>query len=285
MVTGSSTGIGAACALELHRLGFRVFAGVRRESDGQRLVEQASSRIVPVLLDVTDPQSISQAAVRIQEEVGAAGLAGLVNNAGITVAFALEFLPIDELRRQFEVNVFGALAVTQAMLPMLKAGRGRIVNISSVSGLVAAPYVGPYAASKFALEALSDSLRVELRHFGIRVAVVEPGDVDTPIWQKSREASDRLRDRLAEVTADDVAEAARAAYAQDITAMREATGKSAANAMPPSRVVRAVVHALTARRPRTRYPVGAKTWAVSLLFRILPDRLRDRIVRSSLGMK
>ena len=285
LITGSSTGIGEACALEFHRLGFRVFAGVRRECDGRRLVEQASPRLVPVMLDVTDAESISQAAARIREESGAAGLAGLVNNAGITVAFALEFLPMDELRRQFEVNVFGALAVTQAMLPMLKAARGRIVNVSSVSGLVAAPYVGAYAASKFALEALSDSLRVELRHFGIQVAVVEPADVDTPIWQKSREAADRLRDRLAEVTADDVAEAARAAYAEDVSAMRAATAKSAAHAMPVSRVVRAVVHALTARRPKTRYPVGAKTWGVTLALRFLPDRFRDRIVRNSLGLK
>lgn len=271
--------------MEFHRLGFRVFAGVRRECDGQRLVEQASPRLVPVMLDVTDAESISRAAAKIREETRAAGLAGLVNNAGITMAFALEFLPIDELRHQFEVNVFGALAVTQAMLPMLKSAHGRIVNISSISGLVAAPYVGPYAASKFALEALSDSLRVELRHFGIEVAVVEPADVDTPIWQKSREASDRLRDKLAEVTAGEVAEAARAAYADDITAMRATTSQSAAKAMPVSHVVRAVVHALTARRPRTRYPIGAKTWGVMLALRFLPDRLRDRIVRNSLGLK
>lgn len=285
LITGTSTGIGEACALEFHRRGFRVFAGVRRESDGQRLLEQTSPRLVPVLLDVTDEESIAQAATTIHEMIGETGLAGLVNNAGITVAFPLELLPLDEFRRQFEVNLFGVLGVTQAMLPMLKKGPGRIVNMSSLSGRVASPYVGAYAASKHALEALSDSLRVELRHFGIKIAVVEPADVATPIWQKSREASDRLRDRLAEKATGPEIESARQAYTEDITAMRATTAKFADRAIPVNRVVRAVVHALCARRPKTRYPVGAKTWAVVLALRFFPDGLRDRVIRRSLGLK
>ena len=284
LITGASSGIGFACALELDRRGFRVFAGVRREADGRRLAEQASERLAPILLDVTDADAIDRAASTIAEATGLAGLDGLVNNAGIVVAAPLEFLPIAELRRQLEVNFVGAMAVTQAMLPLVRAARGRIVNISSVSGLVAAPYLGPYAASKYALEAATDSLRLELRRFGIRVALVEPADVATPIWQKSRDAADRLRDRMLDELGDGVPETVRAVYAEDLAAMRSATARFESAAMPVDRVVRAVVHALCARRPKTRYPVGAKTWGVVLALRFLPDRIRDWIVRRSLGM-
>jgi NAD(P)-dependent dehydrogenase (short-subunit alcohol dehydrogenase family) len=285
LITGSSTGIGQACALEFHRRGFQVFAGVRREQDGQRLWEQTSDRLVPVLIDVTDAESIANTAAMIREATGEKGLAGLVNNAGITVAFPLEFIPLEELRRQLEVNVVGHVAVTQAMLPMLRTARGRIVNVSSISGRIAAPYVGPYAASKHALEAISDSLRIELRNFGIHVALIEPGDVDTPIWQKSRAAADRLRDKMAAAVGGQVSQEVRDGYAADIAAMREATTKMADSAISVDRVVRAVLHAMCARRPKTRYPVGAKSWAVVLLLRFLPDRTRDWIVRRSLGLK
>jgi NAD(P)-dependent dehydrogenase (short-subunit alcohol dehydrogenase family) len=286
LITGSSTGIGEACAIEFHRRGFRVFAGVRREIDGQRLVEQTSSRLVPVLLDVTRTDAIAQALKTVTEATGGAGLAGLINNAGITVAFPLEFLPMDEFRRQLEVNLVGQLALTQVMLPLLRTARGRIVNISSISGRVAAPYVGAYAASKHALEAMSDSLRVELRNLGVKVSLVEPGDVDTPIWQKSRELADQLRDRmLEEVGEGSVSEEVRENYAKDIKAMRAATAKFADKAMPVDRVVRAVVHAVCARRPKTRYPLGAKTLGTVFVLRFLPDKIRDWIVCRNLGMK
>lgn len=286
LITGASTGIGQACALALHAKGMQVFAGVRRPEDGQRLIEQTSSALVPLMLDVTAAGAIKAAAARIAELTGENGLGGLVNNAGITIAFPLEFLPMDALRTQLEVNVIGPAAVTQAMLPLLRRGRGRIVNVSSVSGLVAAPYIGAYAASKHALEAMSDSLRVELRHFQVPVSLVEPADIDTPIWQKSRQAADALREKmLEEADADSVPEEIREAYAQDIAAMRASASKSEANALPVSRVVKAVEHALLSRRPKTRYPVGARTWAVKLALRYLPDRLRDRIVTNSLGMK
>jgi NAD(P)-dependent dehydrogenase (short-subunit alcohol dehydrogenase family) len=284
LITGASSGIGEACAVELHRRGFLVFAGVRRPSDAERLVAQTSPRLVPILLDVTDAQAVAQAAQTIAQATGEAGLAGLVNNAGITVAFPLEFLPLSAFRQQLEVNVVGQLAVIQAMLPLLRTARGRIVNMSSISGLVAGPYVGAYAASKHAFEALSDSLRVELRHFGIHVAVIEPGDVDTPIWQKSRAAADRLRDSLLDEAQQRVSPEVGEHYAQDIAAMRAATDRFAAQAMPVERVVRAVMHALCARRPKTRYPVGAKTWGVLLGLRFLPTGIRDRVVRRNLGM-
>lgn len=286
LITGSSTGIGEACAIALHAKGIRVFAGVRRTEDGERLVEKTSAALVPLLLDVTDARAIQEAKRQIAEATGAGGLNGLVNNAGITIAFPLEFLPMNALRKQLEVNVIGPAAVTQAMLPLIRLGRGRVVNVSSVSGLVAAPYIGAYAASKYALEAMSDSLRVELRNFNVPVSLVEPADIDTPIWEKSRQAADALRaEMLEEVDADSVLEEVRDAYAKDITAMRASASKSEQHALPVSHVVKAIEHALLARRPKTRYPVGAKAWAVKLALRYLPDKLRDRIVINSLGMK
>ena len=286
LITGTSTGIGEATAIALHDKGFQVFAGVRRAEDGERLVEKTSSRLIPLLLDVTDPQAIASAVRRIAELTGDAGLTGLVNNAGITIAFPLEFLPLDVLRKQLEVNVIGVVAVTQAMLPLLRKGGGRIVNISSVSGLVAAPYIGAYAASKHALEALSDSLRLELRNFKIPVSVVEPADIDTPIWRKSRQTADALREEmLSKVDVNEFSDDVRQAYATDIAAMRAATSKIEANAIPVSKVVLAIEHALLSRSPKSRYPVGGKAWQVKLLLRFLPDWLRDRIVLRNLGMK
>ncbi len=286
LITGASTGIGEACALALHEKGLRVFAGVRRAEDGQRLVEQTSTALIPVLLDVTDASAIKAAAEQIAETTGPHGLSGLVNNAGITIAFPLEFIPIDALRKQMEVNFIGQVAVTQAMLPLIRLGHGRIVNISSVSGLVAAPYIGAYAASKHALEAMTDSLRVELRNFKVPVSLIEPADIATPIWEKSRQTADALRNELVEAgDPDEALEVIRGAYADDIAAMRKSTSKSEANAIPVSHVVKAVEHALLARRPKTRYPVGGKAWAVKLLLRYLPDKVRDRIVANSLGMK
>ena len=185
VITGASTGIGRVCAFHMDKLGFRVFAGIRNESDGRSLIEGSAGRITPLLIEVTDSVSALAAADRVAGAVGSAGLSGLVNNAGIVVAGPLEFLPLSELRKQFEVNVLGQIAVTQAFLPLLRQARGRIVNMSSIAGRVAFPYIGPYSASKYALEAISDALRIELLPWGISVSVIEPGDVATPIWKKS----------------------------------------------------------------------------------------------------
>jgi NAD(P)-dependent dehydrogenase (short-subunit alcohol dehydrogenase family) len=276
LITGSSTGIGAACALELDRLGWRVFAGVRTEADGRRLAEKASARLTPTRIDVTDEASIAEAAGIIRDAVGEKGLGGLVNNAGIGVPGPLEVVPMAMVRRQFDVNVIGPIAVTQAMLPLVRAARGRIVNIGSVSGRIAAPYLGLYAGSKFALEALTDSLRVEVRHWGISVSIVEPGSVATPIWEKSRAAADAI--------AEESPPEALELYAADIARFREVTGRAGEAAMPVEKVVRVVVHALTARRPRTRYPVAADTRMAIAIFRFLPDRVCDWLIRRQLGL-
>jgi len=277
LITGASTGIGAACALELDRRGWRVFAGIRDEQAGRRLAEGASARLLPVRLDVTERESIDAAVGTVRQAVGEAGLGGLVNNAGIGVTGPLEVLPLEKLRHQFEVNTFGPIAVAQAVLPMLRAGRGRIVNMSSVSGRFASPYLGPYAASKFALEALSDALRVELRHSGVRVALVEPGCVDTPIWGKSRAAADQLAAEAPSGALDH--------YQDDIAAVRAMSQRAAETAMPPERVVRAVVHALESPRPKTRYVVGGEARVATFLMGILPTRARDFLICRSVGLK
>lgn len=276
VITGASTGIGEACALELDRRGWRVFAGVRTGEAAERLRAKASARLTPVTIDVTDAASIAAAAAVVEEALGEDGLAGLVNNAGIAIPSPLEILPIDALRRQIEVNVIGQVAVTQRFLPRLRKGPGRIVNISSVSGGLAMPCLGAYCASKFALEAITDVLRLELRSWGIHVAAIEPGAIDTPIWQKSNHEADQISQQVAPEKL--------ALYESDLAALRRAAARSASVAAPVDRVVRAVVHALCARRPKTRYFLG---WDVRVCFKcmkMLSDRTRDWIIRKLEGL-
>jgi NAD(P)-dependent dehydrogenase (short-subunit alcohol dehydrogenase family) len=261
VVTGASSGIGEACALRLAGAGWRVLAGMRAAADGDRLRERG---LEPVTLDVTDAASIVAAA----ERLGDGGLHGLVNNAGIAVSMPLEFLPLDELRRQLEVNLVGQLAVTQAFLPCLRRVRGRIVNIGSIAGRSSLPFLGAYAASKHALEAVTDALRVELRPFGIDVAIVEPASIATPIWTKGGENVQRLLQGLP----PDVL----TLYGERMTAFRSAAAAAAQRAEPADDVAKAVEHALTADRPKTRYVVGRDARRRSRLER-LPDRLRDRV--------
>jgi len=277
VITGASTGIGEACALALARRGLRVVAGVRSEAAGKNLQAKASGRLAPLRIDVTDAASIAAAAAEVAASVGEAGLAGLVNNAGICVAGPLEAVPIDALRRQLEVNVVGQVAVTQAFLPLLRKAQGRVVNISSLNGGLAVPYMGAYSASKFAIEAITDALRIELRTWNIHVAAVEPGAIATPIWEKSVSAADQMPETVpSEVLA---------LYEADLPAVRKSVEKTARQADSVDRVVRAVVDALTAQRPKTRYYLG---WHVRLPFKgmkMLNDRVRDWIVRRAMGLK
>src|SRR6266699_3313713 len=272
VVTGASTGIGEACALRLDRRGFRVFAGVRREVDGGALKQKASGRLTPIILDVTDASSIKSAAA-VAASLAEEGLSGLVNNAGIAIAGPLEFLPIDELRRQFEVNVIGQIAVTQAFLPLLRKGHGRIVNMGSIAGKSALPFTGPYCASKFALEALTDSLRMELLPWNIPVSIIEPAYVTTPIWQKSLQGGEKVAAMLPP--------RAHELYGHAIASMHNIVSnirKTALNNDVSADVVaRVVEHALTANRPRTRYLVGTAA-LLRVLLGILPDRTRDRLI-------
>jgi NAD(P)-dependent dehydrogenase (short-subunit alcohol dehydrogenase family) len=276
VITGASTGIGQACALLLDREGWRVFAGVRREADGERLRAQAGKRLVPVILDVTDEGSVSAAAERIRGELGAGGLKGLVNNAGIAVSGPLEFVPLDDWRRQLEVNVIGVVAVTQAFLPLLREAKGRIVNMGSVGGRSSTPFVGPYAASKFALGGITDALRRELRKWGMWVAIIEPGSIDTPIWDKGR------RDAQAQIEA--LPPRARELYGSDLVGVQKAIENTSARGLAPEKVAEAVHHALTADRPRARYLIGREAQGRVLAESVLPARAFDALIARAMGL-
>ncbi|MGI8920487.1 MAG: SDR family NAD(P)-dependent oxidoreductase [Solirubrobacteraceae bacterium] len=272
VITGASSGIGEACAQRLGALGFDVFAAVRSDSAFER-VGAAGGGVRPLKLDITDAESIAAAA----SEVSAAGdgrLAGLVNNAGIAVSAPLEFIPIEELRHQLEVNVVGQVAVTQAMLGMLRTARGRVVNVSSIGGIVAAPMLGAYAASKFALEGISDALRRELRPWGIGVSVVEPGAISTPIWDKGAAVADGLLERAPAATTE--------LYGPVIETMRAGAEQAARDGLPPSAVADVVAHALTSSRPRTRYLVGREAKSRAAMSRLLPDRVFDALIARAL---
>jgi NAD(P)-dependent dehydrogenase (short-subunit alcohol dehydrogenase family) len=277
VITGASTGIGEACALHLDKLGFRIFAGIRKAADGEALRHRASPRLVPIRLDISDETEIELATRNVTEALRGEGLAGLVNNAGIVVAGALEFLPLDALRRQLEVNVVGQVAVTQAFLPQLRKAHGRIVNIGSVSGLIVSPFQGAYAASKFALEALTDALRMELRPWKIHVSIVEPGNIQTPIWEKTVAASEALRAQLPPEASH--------FYGPYREAARAVAQRSAAEAAPPEVVAKAVARALLSRWPRTRYRVGRHAGFEVRLGRWLPDRWRDALIARYMGLK
>jgi NAD(P)-dependent dehydrogenase (short-subunit alcohol dehydrogenase family) len=255
LVTGASSGIGAACAARLVGAGWRVFAGVRRVGDAPTGTDE-------ILLDVTDENQVRAAAERVGQ------LDGLVNNAGIALAIPLEFIPLNELRRQFEVNVFGQVAVTQAFLPHLRRSRGRIVFMGSIAGQSALPFLGPYAASKHALEAITDTLRLELRPFGVDVSLVQPGTIQTPIWTKSADVADDLANGAGVELAD--------LYGERIAAFRRVALRRGAKGASADEVARVVEKALTMERPHTRKLVGLDAKLRSGVER-LPDRLRDRV--------
>ncbi len=277
VLSGASTGIGRATALRLARAGHRVFAGVRRESDAESLRAEGAGDVRPLLFDVTDAAAIEAAAKTVADDVGETGLQGVVANAGVGVAGPLEFLELDELRRQLEVNVIGVLAVVQAFMPLVRRARGRVVITGSIGGRNASPMLGPYASSKFALEGLAESMRRELRAWGIEVALIEPGAIATPMMQtKAREEGEAL---LASFEGE-----AKRLYEPMGRAVLAAFQGLADRAIPPEKVAEVIEHALTSARPRTRYLVGADARIQALAARFLPDRLRDAIICRVLGL-
>jgi NAD(P)-dependent dehydrogenase (short-subunit alcohol dehydrogenase family) len=276
LVTGASSGIGSACALKLDQAGYRVFAGVRLESDAQRLRQQASPLLTPVLLDVTDKALIAAAVSQVEEAVNDAGLVGLVNNAGIAVPAPLEVIPLAELRRQFEVNVIGQVAVTQAMLPLLRTARGRIINIGSVASRMTFPFAGALSASKSALEALNAALRMELSPWGIHVILITPATVRTPGGDKLQHDSEEILRTIPEEDAK--------RYATPLRAYVEAFSKQEATGSPPEVVADAILRALVEKTPRTEYPVGRGSRLLPLLARLLPTRVLDGLRLQVLGL-
>lgn len=270
LITGASGGLGVPTVAAFAERGYLVYAGVHNLA-GHPDLDRAGVRLVR--LDVTDPVSVSAAAERIAEERGAAGLQVLVNNAGVIVQGPLELVPDDELHRQFDVNVYGPARVLRAVLPLLRAGRGRVINISAVSARAGLPFNGPIAASKSALEQLSDATRVELAPWRIPVVIVEPAALETEIFAK------------AEATAQDALEhtdpARVALYRDQLVAVAKATANQSAG--PASRVVRVVMKAAEARRPRARYVAGMGARVFTVVLR-LPARLRDRVLTRALGL-
>ncbi|MDX6624541.1 MAG: hypothetical protein QOE75_2473 [Solirubrobacterales bacterium] len=264
LVTGASTGIGRATALRLDRAGWKVFAGVRREEDAQSLRDEGSANLAPLLLDVTDPERIAAAAETIGER-----LDGLVNNAGAAHPSPLETMPIDDFRRQVELNLTAQVAVTQALLPALRAARGRVVFISSIGGRVAFPLTGAYHAAKFGIEAVGDVFRQELRPWGIEVAIVEPGSIDTPIWNRGEATADEIGARSPQ---------REALYGKAIAAYRDVVKATAERGIPPEKVAAAIERALSANRPKTRYLVGLDAKVQARLKIVIPDRIFDAIV-------
>jgi NAD(P)-dependent dehydrogenase (short-subunit alcohol dehydrogenase family) len=269
VLTGASSGIGRATVEELGRRGFRVLAGIRTDEDAERLA--ALDGLEPVRLDVLDSSAIDAAAERVRSlDVG-----GLVNNAGIAVTGPVETVPIEEWRRQLEVNLIGQVAVTRALLPSIIRSRGRVVNVTSIGGRLAGPLYGPYSASKFGMEAVTDVLRREVRALGVEVVAVEPGAVATPIWEKGLES--------AEAIVSAMPAAARERYGPFIEAGRKAARRNATEGVDPAQVAEVIGRALTARRPRTRYQVGTDARIGVALSRVLPDRALDAVTARMVG--
>lgn len=262
-ITGANSGIGKATAERLARAGFTVIPGVRNPDS---LTEPVKD---PVTIDLADADSVGPACEQVLDRAGGR-LVGLVNNAGISLSGPFETLPLAEWRRQFEVNVFGQLAVTQALLPALLSSRGRIVNIGSIGGRYASPFLGPYNASKFAVRAWSDSLRVELAPHGVHVALVEPGSIDTPLWGKGFSHADAEVERLTDEQ--------RARYERQIGGARKVAEFAAAHGIPPDKVAKVVEHALSSARPKGRYLVGADAHMQAGVA-VLPTRAMDRVTR------
>ena len=271
VVTGTSTGIGAATARELARRGFHVLAGVRRDRDADAI---RGPGIEPLIIDVTNPDHIQALATRVHGDPQGRALRALVNNAAIQANVPIEVFAIDEWRRMFEVNLFGQVAVTQALLPALIRSKGRVVNISSVGGKVAMATYGPYAATKFALEAVSDSLRRELAPSGVGVVVVEPGAVRTEMLGRAIATADEL---VSDMTPEQSQR-----YGGLVQAVNAQAVSSTKSGLPADAAAKAIAKAVTARKPRTRYTVGRDAAMITRMVRFLPDRTLDRVLAGAL---
>jgi NAD(P)-dependent dehydrogenase (short-subunit alcohol dehydrogenase family) len=283
LVTGASTGIGRATSLRLAASGWTVFAGVRDPAAGERLAvaaDGAGGRLTPLTLDVTDSAQVAEAAEFVRAQTGAAaaspkgGLDALVNNAGIGVGGPLELVDLGELREQFECNVFGQVAVTQALLPALRRAQGRIVLVSSIGGRVAVPFLAPYGASKHAIEAIGDALRVELHSSRVRVSLIEPGSVKTAIWEKARADAERVQ----------IPSELEPEYGRVPAAMAKVIADTERRGVPPERVAATIERALNSRRPRSRYLVGADAYGAVVARTLLPSGVFDRVIARALGL-
>ncbi len=277
LVTGASTGIGLATVKHLASEGHKVFAGVRKQADADA-VQRVGDNVVPLIVDVTDDSQRTAAAAIVEEHVRGTGLHGLVNNAGVATGGPLEHLPLDLLRNQLEVNVVGQVGMTQAFLPLIRRANGRLVFVGSANGRVATPMLGAYVASKFALEGLTESLRMELAPWDIKVVLIEPGPVKTEVWEKGRSQSEELRGVLSQEAQDQYA-----AHIKMVEALIERQDKAG---VPPLKIAKAIEKALFTPRPHTRYLVGVDAKAAGVMSRVLPVAVRvpltDRVMKTTL---
>jgi len=277
VVTGVSTGIGWGVTKILVERGFRVFGSLRKEEDALRLYHEFGAAFSPLLFDVCDESSVQIAAAQVRKQLNGETLFGLVNNAGIAIPAPLMHMPINEFRKQLEVNVTGQLIVTQAFLPLLGAdpamqgSPGRIINISSSSGKNGSPFLGAYSASKFALEGLSESLRRELMLYGIDVIIIGPGPVVTPIWDKA--------DQL------DLTPYQYTDFYQAAKGFQQYAVKSGKTGYPVEKVGKVVLNALTTPNPRVRYALVPGNPIILFLEDLLPKRTLDKIIAQGLGLK
>ncbi len=276
VITGVSSGLGQATAEHLAQNDYLVFGSVRKPEDANYLTRRLGDRFIPLLFDVTDSAAIGSAVTQVQETIGNNNLSALINNAGIVIPGPLQETPLEEFRAHFEVNLFGLLDVTQQFLPLLGARidaphpRGRIVNISSVSGQIAYPFMGAYAASKHALEALSDSLRRELMLYDIDVVLIEPGTTSTPIKDKYKKQIERYSE---------------GDYGELFAGLEKQLAERERSGLPVEKVVQVIGTAVSSNNPQTRYPIPRKRLTGWLIPRWLPDRWLDRIVAGRLGIK
>ena len=271
LITGASRGIGRATAFRLAAGGWDVVGTVRREEDGESLIEGSGGKITPVMLDITDADQIAAL-----DRILPLQLDAVVNNAAIVVGGPVEGVPIDELRRQLEVNLIGQVAVTQAVLPRIRASRGRIVFVSSLGGWISSPMVGAYSASKFALEGMADALRIELRPWRIRVVLVEPAQTDTDMWHG---AMDQLDATVAMMSPEH-----RQLYAKHIEGQRKGIPKSQKMATPADGAAEVIGQALTVKRPRARYVVGTGPRIMGSVARVVPTRMMDQVLSTMGGV-
>ncbi len=275
VITGVSTGIGLGCAAEFVRRGYTVFGSVRKQADADRLQTQLGERFIPLLFDVTDQAAVDAAVVQVGAALQGKGLDGLINNSGIAEGGPLQHIPLDSVRRQFEVNVFGLLRVTQAFLPLLGAKEnhpskpGKILNISSVGGKFAAPFIGPYAATKHAVEALSQALRRELLMYGIDVIIIGPGAVASEIWDKGERSAEPFRDT---------------AYYPSMLLFKKNFLDPGKQGLSLESIGKSIADIFENPRPKTRYAIlkdKFKNWTIP---RLLPDRVVDRFVGKANGL-
>ncbi len=293
-ITGASSGIGYATALLLDRSGYRVFAAVRKEHDHEKLLKEGSVRLSPIFLDITDQDQIRAAVEQVQESMEyEKRFEALINNAGTCEPGPIEFIGIDRLRRQIETNIVGQVAVIQEFLPLIRKWHGRIINVVSASGKFAMPLLGAYSGSKFAMEGISDSLRRELRWWGIPVSIIEPGTVATAMYDNLIDQSERLSVRNSETSVDRYEKLARSEDKEHIyddfgAAVKMLMLQGLSVAIRPEALAEVIKKALEAKHPKARYRCGPGS-TMAVIGSCLPDFITDwfieKVVRDQLSKK